>query len=200
MSVLSDLSPASFQQVRTFGPRLLAAGWSILKMKDVATNPDPSSPTSSNSRQLPPIHSPTSPDRTHVMSTRSSDGLPRQQQPPQQRQQQQQQHHSAHSISSPTEEAHGLSSVPGRLTRKRARSINVDEANHPRIDELSIRSPAQGGPPPPPGAATDLICICPSPPKVPRPRNGMCSPCPRLSRALTTVRIVRSCCFPPFKL
>ncbi|ROW04076.1 hypothetical protein VSDG_00987 [Cytospora chrysosperma] len=30
-------------------------------------------------------------------------------------------------------------------TRKRARSINVEEANHPRIDELSLRSPAQAG-------------------------------------------------------
>lgn len=165
-------------------------------MKDVATNPDPSSPTSSNSRPLPPLHSPTSPDRTHVMSTRSSDGLPRQQQLPQQH------HHPAHTVSSPTEEAHGPSSAPGRQTRKRARSINVEEANHPRIDELSLRSPAQVGPPPPPGAATDLICICPSPPKVPRPRNGMCSPCPRLSRALTTACsvLLASCRFPPFIL
>ncbi|ROW03751.1 hypothetical protein VMCG_05413 [Cytospora schulzeri] len=102
------------------------------------------------------------------MSTRSSDGLPRHHPPLQQQQQHQ---IPTHPISSPTE-AHGLPSAPGRLTRKRARSINVEEANHPRIDELSLRSPAQVGPPPPPGAATDLICICPSPPKVPRPRNA----------------------------
>ncbi|ROW16997.1 hypothetical protein VPNG_01176 [Cytospora leucostoma] len=99
------------------------------------------------------------------MSTRSSHG------PPNQQLSSPQQQLSAQSIPSPTE-THGLPSVPGRLTRRRARSINVEEANHPRIEELNIRSPALGGPPPPLATGSDLICICPSPPKVPRPRNA----------------------------
>ncbi|KUI55282.1 Repressor of filamentous growth 1 [Cytospora mali] len=135
-------------------------------MTDVATSAAPSSATSTTSRPLPPLHSPTSPDRTHAMSTRSSDGLPKEHQPPPPQQ------FSAQSAPSHLPEDHGLPSVPGRLTRKRARSITVEEANHPRIEELNIRSPGMVGTPPPPTAATDLICICPSPPKVPRPRNA----------------------------
>lgn len=135
-------------------------------MTGPASDPASSSTISTSSRPLSTLQGPTSPDRTHAMSTRSSQGLPNQQQSLQL---------SAQSSSSPTE-THGLPSVPGRLTRRRARSINVEEANHPRIEELSIRSPALGGPPPPSATGSDLICICPSPPKVPRPRNGMCPP------------------------
>ncbi|KAG8160435.1 hypothetical protein KVR01_009971 [Diaporthe batatas] len=150
-------------------------------MTDVATNPASSS-APSPPHPLTPPHALTSPTgSTHAMSTRSSSGLARQQpssqqqhqpqeQQPHQQQQQQQQQFSR--PQSPPREAQGLPSVPGRLTRKRAQSINIEEANHPRFEGLAIRSPALVGTPPPSATTTDLICICPAPPKVPRPRNA----------------------------
>ncbi|KAJ0125047.1 HMG box protein [Diaporthe amygdali] len=102
------------------------------------------------------------------MSTRSNGSLARQQPSSQQQQLQQQ----FIQPNSPPGEAHGLPSVPGRLTRKRAQSINVEEANHPRVEGLTIHSPALVSTPPPSATTTDLICICPAPPKVPRPRNA----------------------------
>lgn len=136
----------------------------------------------STSRSLPP---PTlSSQSLHAMSTRSSEALARRQsmqQQQQQHQQQQQQHPAPTSSTSASHQQRpgpqgGLPPIEGRLTRKRARSINVEEANYPRVDGLSLHSPGLAGTPP--GSATtasapDLICICPSPPKVPRPRNGM---------------------------
>ncbi|CAJ2510837.1 Uu.00g064620.m01.CDS01 [Anthostomella pinea] len=55
-----------------------------------------------------------------------------------------------------------------RLQRKRAASIDVQEANHPRIQSLSLYTPttarSDGG--------RDMICLCTKAPKVPRPRNA----------------------------
>lgn len=148
-------------------------------MTDMAAN------RASTSRSLPPptlsTHSPVS---LHAMSTRSSEALARRQST--QQQQQQQPPQPQQQLSAPTSstsvshqqhpESHGLPSIEGRLTRKRARSINVEQANYPRVDGLSLQSPGLAGTPPGSAStvsATDLICICPSPPKVPRPRNGM---------------------------
>jgi hypothetical protein len=53
--------------------------------------------------------------------------------------------------------------------KKRARSIDVDEANHPSIARLGLYTPTTArsdGP-------RELICLCAKAPKVPRPRNGM---------------------------
>ncbi|KAF3766077.1 hypothetical protein M406DRAFT_106086 [Cryphonectria parasitica EP155] len=120
------------------------------------------------------------------MSTRSSDALARrhsvrQQQPLPPHQQQ----YPIFSSNPPADQrpppppapepGHLLSPVESRLTRNRARSINVDEANSSQIGEPDLQSPASGHTPPNSASlasATDLICICPTPPKVPRPRNA----------------------------
>lgn len=155
-------------------------------MTEVAANPvHPSSgPSASRSLPLPTPTSAHSAGSLHAMSTRSSDAISRRQsvtQLPQQQPQPQQQSQEASASSGPPirahpSEAHRLPPVEVRLTRKRARSINVEEANHPRVDQLSLYSPAMSGTPPSSASTvsnSDLICICPSPPKVPRPRNGM---------------------------
>lgn len=118
-----------------------------------------------------------SPTSLHAMSTRSSDSLARSQST---HQQQPQTSHSGpqSATESPSPPgARGFSPVEGRLTRKRARSIDVEEANYPRVDHLTLQSPALGDAGPSSASTvsnSDLICICPSPPKVPRPRNGTC--------------------------
>lgn len=148
-------------------------------MTDVATNPAHQH-GASTSRSLPPLTTTSahSAGSLHAMSTRSSDALSRrlsvaqQQQPP------------TTASSGPIlpvqhpSEVHRLPTAEARLTRKRARSINVDEANHYRVDELNLQSPAVGSNTPSSASTisnSDLICICPSPPKVPRPRNGTSS-------------------------
>lgn len=136
-------------------------------MTDIAAN------RASTSRSLPPpTPSTQSPVNLHSMSTRSSEALARRQSIQQQQDQQQLAAPGAStSIPHPQHpEPPPLPSIEGRLTRKRARSINVEEANYPRVDGLSLQSPGLAGAP---SSTTDLICICPSPPKVPRPRNGM---------------------------
>lgn len=52
--------------------------------------------------------------------------------------------------------------------RKRAKSIDVEEANRPNIASLSLYTPAvaQGD------RLPESICLCAKVPKVPRPRNG----------------------------
>lgn len=61
-----------------------------------------------------------------------------------------------------------------RPHRKRAYSIDIEEANQPRIQDLRLYTPnmatsnASEGP-------RELICLCTKAPKVPRPRNGMWS-------------------------
>ncbi|KAK6824917.1 hypothetical protein PG987_012411 [Apiospora arundinis] len=65
---------------------------------------------------------------------------------------------------------------PG-IVRKRAASIDTHEANkHPRLQDLSLYTPATGRPLATPldvgGGPRDLICLCTKAPKVPRPRNG----------------------------
>ncbi|KAK3314738.1 hypothetical protein B0H66DRAFT_605667 [Apodospora peruviana] len=71
------------------------------------------------------------------------------------------------------------SSSSGPLTRKRAAtSINTEEANHPRIDRLTLNtpntpsSPFGGGGGPGGGSGRDLVCLCTPAPKIPRPRNS----------------------------
>ncbi|KAK0706720.1 high mobility group box domain-containing protein, partial [Lasiosphaeria miniovina] len=65
----------------------------------------------------------------------------------------------------------------GPLTRKRAASINTDEANHPLIESLSLNTPidfagSRSSPRPLEPARADLICLCTPAPKIPRPRNA----------------------------
>ncbi|KAI1506107.1 hypothetical protein F5X99DRAFT_426145 [Biscogniauxia marginata] len=64
--------------------------------------------------------------------------------------------------------------TPSRLSlRKRAASIDVEEANHPRNQKFGLYTPTTarvddgGG-----GGPGDLICLCTKAPKVPRPRNA----------------------------
>ena len=58
----------------------------------------------------------------------------------------------------------------GPITRKRAASINTEEANQGRLEKLSLTTPET------PSSmdldARELICLCTPAPKVPRPRNG----------------------------
>lgn len=62
----------------------------------------------------------------------------------------------------------------GSRNKKRAKSIDIDEANQSSIARLSLYTPTTArndGP-------RELICLCAKAPKVPRPRNGMYfSPC-----------------------
>ncbi|KAI1632312.1 hypothetical protein F4809DRAFT_104183 [Biscogniauxia mediterranea] len=64
---------------------------------------------------------------------------------------------------------------PSRLSlRKRAASIDVEEANHHRLHSYGLYTPNtaradDGGPGGGPG---DMICLCAKAPKVPRPRNA----------------------------
>lgn len=145
-------------------------------MTDVVTGSKAQALTSHPPSPTTPTTGP-SPTSLHAMSTRSSDALARRQST-QQQQQAQSLRSRLSGTGSQSGEAHGLpSAVEGRLTRKRARSINVEEANNPRAERLTIQTPALAGTPPSSasiGSNSDLICICPSPPKVPRPRNGMC--------------------------
>jgi hypothetical protein len=60
------------------------------------------------------------------------------------------------------------------ITRKRAASINTEEANRQKIENLSLTTPATASPRPFDGS-NNLICLCTPAPKVPRPRNGMSS-------------------------
>ncbi|KAI0843692.1 hypothetical protein F5Y06DRAFT_284106 [Hypoxylon sp. FL0890] len=59
--------------------------------------------------------------------------------------------------------------IPTRPPRKRSYSIDVEEANQPRIQDLRLYTPntanSNEGP-------RELICLCTKAPKVPRPRNA----------------------------
>ncbi|KAK4122852.1 hypothetical protein N657DRAFT_539986, partial [Parathielavia appendiculata] len=57
------------------------------------------------------------------------------------------------------------------ITRKRAASINTEEANRPKIENLSLSTPPTASSRPFDGGS-DLICLCTPAPKVPRPRNA----------------------------
>lgn len=146
-------------------------------MTDVVTGSKAQALTSHPPYPTTPTTGP-SPTSLHAMSTRSSDALARWQSTQQQHQAQSQRSRPLSGTGSQPDEAHGRpSAVEGRLTRKRARSINVEEANNPRAEHLTLQTPALSGTPPSSTSLvsnSDLICICPSPPKVPRPRNGTC--------------------------
>ncbi|KAI1780662.1 hypothetical protein F4818DRAFT_451067 [Hypoxylon cercidicola] len=66
---------------------------------------------------------------------------------------------------------HTASTTAARAARKRIQSIDVEEANHPRIQDLRLYTPSTAksniseGP-------RELICLCTKAPKVPRPRNA----------------------------
>jgi hypothetical protein len=71
---------------------------------------------------------------------------------------------------SPITSESSTSSVEQRWTRKRAASIAINEANQPRIEDLSLDTPRTLG-----HSATDIAkdtCLCTPAPKIPRPRNG----------------------------
>ena len=78
----------------------------------------------------------------------------------------------ASSGSSPPPQPPSGSSVRGSISRKRAASINTEEANRPKVESLSLGTPSTTSPRPF-DASRDLICLCTPAPKVPRPRNGM---------------------------
>ena len=62
----------------------------------------------------------------------------------------------------------------GPITRKRAASINTEEANtRQKIHSLNITTPNSASPRPFDAGGSQLICLCAPEPKVPRPRNGM---------------------------
>jgi hypothetical protein len=61
------------------------------------------------------------------------------------------------------------------ITRKRAASINTEEANRPKIESLSLATPSTASPRPF-DTSGGLVCLCTPAPKVPRPRNGMSFP------------------------
>ncbi|TAQ89161.1 Nucleoside-triphosphate phosphatase [Chlorociboria aeruginascens] len=60
---------------------------------------------------------------------------------------------------------------PGRLTRKRAASIDTESANHPRIGDLALNSASPNGPPTS-NSIREQVCLCQPDPKIPRPRNA----------------------------
>ncbi|KAK4651206.1 slightly ste11-like protein [Podospora pseudocomata] len=68
----------------------------------------------------------------------------------------------------------------GPITRKRAASINTEEANNrSRIESLTLQTPTSNPSsfhgdrvPEDNGSGQDLVCLCVPPPKIPRPRNA----------------------------
>jgi HMG box factor len=64
-----------------------------------------------------------------------------------------------------------------RLTRKRAASLNTDNANDPRIGDLALNSASTNGPPTS-DPTREQVCLCQPDPKIPRPRNGKHSKIP----------------------
>ncbi|KAI1471561.1 uncharacterized protein F4812DRAFT_449573 [Daldinia caldariorum] len=73
-------------------------------------------------------------------------------------------------IANPPDDS-GSSTTSAKQSRKRAYSIDVDEANQPRIQDLRLYTPSTGTPNTAEGLR-DLICLCTKAPKVPRPRNA----------------------------
>ncbi|KAK3902739.1 HMG box protein [Staphylotrichum tortipilum] len=68
--------------------------------------------------------------------------------------------------------AAGSSESPRRpITKKRAASINTEEANRPKIEHLNLTTPGTASPRPF-DTSNAFICLCTPPPKVPRPRNA----------------------------
>ncbi len=62
-----------------------------------------------------------------------------------------------------------------RLTRKRAASLNIDNANEPRISDPALSSGSTDGPPSSSSSTREpreQVCLCQPDPKIPRPRNG----------------------------
>lgn len=75
--------------------------------------------------------------------------------------------------SAPAPHHGGESHQQKATTRKRAASINTEEANRPQVEKLSINAAPSSESPRPFDAGGGLICLCTPEPKVPRPRNGM---------------------------
>jgi HMG box factor len=67
------------------------------------------------------------------------------------------------------------SSARTRLSRKRAASLELETANHQRLDDLTLDS-AGSGPPLTADPTRDQVCLCQPDPKIPRPRNGTSCP------------------------
>ena len=75
-----------------------------------------------------------------------------------------------------TDPSHHAGDVTPRraINRKRAASINTEEANRAKIESLSFSTPGSASARP--FDAGNLICLCTPAPKVPRPRNGTSRP------------------------
>ncbi len=74
-----------------------------------------------------------------------------------------------------TDPPHHSAEAPRRpINRKRAASINTEEANRAKIENLSLSTPGSASARP--FDAGNLVCLCTPAPKVPRPRNGMSFP------------------------
>ncbi|KAI8960855.1 hypothetical protein F5Y11DRAFT_249528 [Daldinia sp. FL1419] len=72
----------------------------------------------------------------------------------------------------PHDDSSSSTSNATKQSRKRAYSIDVDEANHPRIQDLRLYTPSTATPNTTEGGLGELICLCTKAPKVPRPRNA----------------------------
>lgn len=103
------------------------------------------------------------------------------------------QHGSETSPAAPLPSSSPRATPPGPITRKRAASINTEEANRPKIEALSLTTPDTATPRPF-DASRDLICLCTPAPKVPRPRNGM------LSLLVGQLLCPLTSCFSPFTI
>lgn len=79
---------------------------------------------------------------------------------------------SAAPILSPSDPAPHSESHQKPTSRKRTTSINTEEANRPKIENLTLNPPSTASPRPF-DTSSGLICLCTPEPKVPRPRNGM---------------------------
>jgi len=65
-------------------------------------------------------------------------------------------------------------SPQGRLTRKRAASLNTEAGTNipPKIGDLALNSASSSGLPS--DLTREQVCLCQPDPKIPRPRNGLC--------------------------
>ncbi|KAK4224970.1 hypothetical protein QBC38DRAFT_422283 [Podospora fimiseda] len=81
---------------------------------------------------------------------------------------------SSHSSSTQQQQQQQQKQPRGPITRKRAASINIEEANNRQKipQSLNLGSPSSASPRPFDAGGSQLICLCAPEPKVPRPRNG----------------------------
>ncbi|KAL2157815.1 hypothetical protein VTH06DRAFT_5084 [Thermothelomyces fergusii] len=78
---------------------------------------------------------------------------------------------SSSSSGPPPPPEHAEESLRRPITRKRAASINTEEANQPKVEVLRLGTPSTASPHPF-DASAGRICLCTPAPKIPRPRNA----------------------------